>query len=799
MKKKISCISFLLFCFLITQSQIKQHLSLDKKEKLLLADMDVKKPLDTTKKLEIEDTVVLYKYQKQLLTDMVKQIGDNIKTTIDLLDDANHMQTQFYTWLWGGTTISTLQADLKIISNSLSREPYKKSLAANRPLYALDQTISNILTQPKFWNIDFSLKGNQLETDIKMGVPLNHFLIKYAAEVNEIAKNKMAVKSNLEDLFLYYRELKSLHDEISGALKETYKDTKDTNLEQLYTLHKYLENYRQNSRFIKQLQTPFYQQWLWLSGGNIQLQPLDFVTKSYIDTVPEHDMLLNTIDKRGFILRNQRMMEKNEIELKKIKTIETVLNRIIYPIQTSQNHQYLFYDAQTKPFTNEVVQMKPLDDKEKIFVVVNNIPANSIIKLRNLETKDIANSSPTEIIIDSVGGGLVTLINLVYPQISHIASVIGKLDADKNIPTVHPKFEFNKNNFALKMDQKAFSVERKSIDFLLSDEPQVTSSEFWNTVTTNAKDVHASFIKGDNSDMSYFDLKGISDIKFQTELFDASTRKFKEEVEKAIKAQNLKLLDTLQTRIIGDYASKLREKRIVPIVLDHLRNDSVYVAKLISIINYSSMPIMELKPEPDNNPILRTSIEVFDQKLFKDDKMEVQKITPSTKDTLALSTFESKKGKSQIWDLSAGVAYTFVPVVVNEVTVDDAGLKVSSDTYQYRMSVAIHLYPFKRKGTGRRGVFKIDEPFFGPFENRFNFMVGVGIPDPLDNIYAGIGYDFGPGLKLNTGIHLHKYKKYEVTNNQITNKSTIYGISAPYLSLGISPRVLVNIIKSAFK
>ena len=113
------------------------------------------------------------------------------------------------------------------------------------------------------------------------------------------------------------------------------------------------------------------------------------------------------------------------------------------------------------------------------------------------------------------------------------------------------------------------------------------------------------------------------------------------------------------------------------------------------------------------------------------------------------------------------------------------------------MLLELDIYTFKNKG--KRGLFKVDEPFFGNVVSRFNFMVGVGIPKPLDNIYAGLGYDLGPGIKVNTCVHLFKYKKYQIQNNAITKESSTYAHAVPFVSVAINPSLIFAGVISLFK
>ena len=91
-----------------------------------------------------------------------------------------------------------------------------------------------------------------------------------------------------------------------------------------------------------------------------------------------------------------------------------------------------------------------------------------------------------------------------------------------------------------------------------------------------------------------------------------------------------------------------------------------------------------------------------------------------------------------------------------------------------------------------KGLFLQEDKFKAGWSN-WSIFTGIGIPDPLGNLYLGISFDPVPGLKLISGLHFYRYTKYSIINNEISDKSTIYRTSFPFLSLNIDP---VSFIKA---
>ena len=72
--------------------------------------------------------------------------------------------------------------------------------------------------------------------------------------------------------------------------------------------------------------------------------------------------------------------------------------------------------------------------------------------------------------------------------------------------------------------------------------------------------------------------------------------------------------------------------------------------------------------------------------------------------------------------------------------------------------------------------------------------MGVGIPDPLGNVYFGISGDLLPGLKLTTGAHIVKNNKYLIQNNRIIEETLRYQFGGPFIALQIDPASLINVL-----
>lgn len=74
-------------------------------------------------------------------------------------------------------------------------------------------------------------------------------------------------------------------------------------------------------------------------------------------------------------------------------------------------------------------------------------------------------------------------------------------------------------------------------------------------------------------------------------------------------------------------------------------------------------------------------------------------------------------------------------------------------------------------------------------------MFGVGIPTPLNDLYAGIGYDLYPGVQVGILAHWYKNEAATIQNNKIVERRNVYADPIPALTLSIDSSLFTNLLK----
>jgi hypothetical protein len=144
-----------------------------------------------------------------------------------------------------------------------------------------------------------------------------------------------------------------------------------------------------------------------------------------------------------------------------------------------------------------------------------------------------------------------------------------------------------------------------------------------------------------------------------------------------------------------------------------------------------------------------------------------------------------KIGKKHYLQISAGIAYTMKDYTLNSTTLTGGALVVTQNNPSVDMAVLLHYYPF--------GLFKLDDRFLGGkghnfkshFANRISVVVGLGIPQPLNNYFWGLSYDLVPGIRLTGGEHLVLHTRYQVDNNVIEDQASRVRSAGAYVSLNV--------------
>lgn len=144
--------------------------------------------------------------------------------------------------------------------------------------------------------------------------------------------------------------------------------------------------------------------------------------------------------------------------------------------------------------------------------------------------------------------------------------------------------------------------------------------------------------------------------------------------------------------------------------------------------------------------------------------------------------------------LAAGLAYTPNAGAITSVDTSNGGFSINRDNDKIRVIVGVRYYPW--------GLYNLKNPsgIFseGRWLHRLSIIAGTGIPKPLQNLYAGGGFDLFPGLNISAGAHFQLRNSYTIVSNQITDRRIHYQPELFY-SLTMDPQLFINAITAMFK
>jgi hypothetical protein len=229
------------------------------------------------------------------------------------------------------------------------------------------------------------------------------------------------------------------------------------------------------------------------------------------------------------------------------------------------------------------------------------------------------------------------------------------------------------------------------------------------------------------------------------------------------------------------YFSKITNQAI-----NQLRLDSFYLSSVIDIYNKSTVPQFTVNKIIDTNALYYTKL-LETKPSKKAITKDITVFSFNKKDTSIIQKFTYDVHQYHRFKLSAGIANTVTPYNQSTVTESNGGISIVNNTLDCRLVVGVHYYLGK-------GLFNQSKEFWGKNSERTSLFIGVGIPDPLGNLYFGLSRDLWPGLKLTVGGHVIKNNKYLIQNNRIVEETLRYQFGGPFIALQIDPASLINVL-----
>jgi hypothetical protein len=671
---------------------------------------------------------------------------------------------RFYLYLWNGDS-SSLVKYLNFIETSLKSGNYQSS---SEPLFSnFIKAFNSSLSNDKITTFYTVSKNNGQELQLWKTNSFNNFLIDYYnATLSNIDKNKIRISKEeiIESSYLLINEKKQF-DEKSKLYFKRYESLSEFNknfYDSLFELHeKFITSKSTYNNVIAMLREPLFKEWFWLRGGEIRFNPFDGTTESIVKKNDKwnitNDKFIDSIFKNPYAPILEERLDSLEIKQVNNDSIlfltDKLLNKVIVPGKSK------FYNISSITEVKYNVDKKSLEGNLRTgqtkTIALHNLLSNLKAGLVEKE-KAFSDKSPFQEGLDTVVGTLGelaalyakftpfgTILNFIQPRLLDNNSVISFENLAKN---ANAAFLKNNKNISNK-------VSLEKINLFDYDYTQKNKGLSFN------HELRQKLIDNNLFDSSIFKLI------FKSEVTIASAIDKKDDYEILMKS----------------YLTLLTNNVINKLILD-----SFCLASVIDIYNKSTIPKYPIIKISDTDYVYSTKIlETTPSK--KAIEKEIGVFTVKGTDTSFVSKFSYNVSQYYRVKLSAGIAYTLTPFNQSVAKQDANGITITNNIELYRLILGVHYYLGK-------GLYNQSAKFWGKNTERTSLFLGVGIPDPLGNIYLGISRDLLPGLKLTAGGHIVKNNKYLIQNNSIIEESVRYQFGGPFIAIQIDPTSLIQVL-----
>lgn len=795
-----------------------QGLNIDKAGKVISA------PDNAATSLTPQNTSELDAWSSEQQQALQTELQQRLKATVKTLRDTNTPLSRYYGKLWTDTfDVSKLVTEYENLASSLP----KSNLDRSSPLYSLGDLIANnyLDTKIKFYKLDPSDNLSVFRLKVIKTNIINNFLLSYYTKSIADPNNQPLDELNTANFESIRSRAVPQQRALNTSLSELRRTINLSTLNRAYDTHNHFDKYQKNDLLFKVLRTPWAKAWLWRSDGIIKLDPLPFndeitlylkfppdtskvrlfnkyvqkTLASKLKDPKDLDIIAFTTDisSQGkasslFIDTAAFRKAKNDNRAAIIKTCLTksVSNDIVVPKAKPNLHYLTYLNSQKDPLS---FPAKPevMSVEDRVVFTVHNLDKGHSLKLicKSSETKD---QSPAAAQLDDVFTGILsTTTSLGKLAIGAFTSATSKnlprkgmfqlkaLSPSETVTTAAPASK-NKS----KKPQFKESTAHKMFRMAVSEEL------FWSNMEQIIKSsMNSGEINDGNQRTDSHRFLGIlnhDEIEYNETVFTTIKKRYSGRVRKYFSDRNFQAYESLIGEISNAYFTEFTNEVAAPAILNAVRDDSLLLSTSLTVLNESGIPPRKVTPQTDEIALYHSDYAATPQsdttKAYTCLLQDEVNSKPAT-----FSTYQYRTGKRYRIQFAAGLTYTTSPVRNPELTTTNGQVNYTTTDTRYRVYAGLHIYPWR--------IMLQDKHFFGTKQNwytRINILAGVGIPKPLDNFYLGLGYDLGPGIKVNTGVHLHGYTKYEVFNNQLVNQAQVYEAVGPFFSIGIDPATFVK-------
>jgi len=699
-----------------------------------------------------------------------------------------HSLHLLYTRLWGADTANII-AYIASVKKALDKQD--TAFLAGAMAGKLTKPIKdNLLDTTSIFYTDFDPSH---PTKISLGRidPFNSFVVAYYNNTIGDIPNDITVEVKFKET----NYLLSLLSETTDVLKEG-RDLKKFSLDYFNLSTDFTKKFGPAGeadliQIKNRFNADWFKEWFWFRSGDITLNPLDFTTADYLASHPQYDaakaalfnqymdsiiarqLRYDTVGKyNDFIEKlklqstgqnifnfksiNDSLNKLNDSKKTALLTTKKVLNKVTIPA-SGDFFNYSAVTDITYPVDDEKLK-QALHTTEKKTIALHNIlngydggltetnkasDDNSAFQkgfdtvasqLGSFALK-VASFTPYASILDFFSPpSAVSNPNLLFSRTVGSQSQLESFNRDTGTTL---KLGLVKITYYLSARDNMFKPELKAALMAIQAAPSLVNDDLFNKAFPDAEDIR---------------LKDIN----------------REKLAALLQKLNKYLLDLTSLNI------------------HEIQSDSLFLTQLIQIYNQSTLPEpSNLKAASDDTPVYSTKIL---ETHTSDDAIEKSVViyTAKAKDTNTIAKFSYKVGKNYFFKLGAGVAYTLLSYDQTSVQQQNGQLTITNNIRQYHFIIGGHFYFCK-------GLYNQDNSFW-KWSERNSLFVGVGIPDPLGNLYFAYSHDIVPGLKLSGGIHVAKSNKYLIQNNVILEEKLRYRVAGPYLAITLDPTSVLNVL-----
>lgn len=672
----------------------------------------------------------------------------------------------FYMYVWqqdSGSLLSYLsyvETSLKSGIAQPNTDPLYKAF-----IHAFDKNLATATLTA------FVTKLNNDNTTLELwkSNPFNSFVIdlyNYSLpEITNVATVKLAKEQIIENTY----GLMEQKQEIDGLLKKyrSLESFRGEYYDSLITAHANMTDagsaFQQN---MTMFQKNWFKQWFWFRGGEIRLNPID-VTTNDSAKISYRNLLDTTIIKKlnntqfSFVLeeRLDTLAGINNRKDSLLLVAERLMNKVTIPA-TGAFYNYSAYKDIKLESSKKYIHAA-IETEQNKTIAVHNVSLGEKAGLIE-KNNPFDDRSPFQTGLDTVMAGLGQLAK-IYGSLSPYAGILDLFSTTRNLSnaaiTYNPSIQYDKNNIDDETGKTIAYVKRFTIKPFQFE--------------------YNNFNEG----------KPFKD-KLKIELFNYSL--LNEEVFKKFFYSNESMKEVAGKTKEYENLLTLYFNAITSIAIKDLKRDSFLLASVINIYSYSTYPRMEkLETIKDESAVYFTKI-LETTPVQKPTEKDVTVYTFNSKDTSIIGKFSYKVGQRYRFKLSAGIAYTLNSYNQSKAVQDANGITITNNVKQYRFIAGMHVYLGK-------GLYNQSTSLFDKDLGRNYLFVGIGIPDPLGNLYIGAGRDLVPGLKLTAGAHIVKNNTYLIQNNSIQEERVKYQYGGPFVALQIDPTSFISFLDNLTK